>query len=125
MTRNVQSLGNGDGVLQGERLEPENPPTPTVDAEKSTVTFLRKLLNDVSIETMLQAVQRLNLSVHISSTGTGTWGAHIKGHGTLNYHAGGAKSPRMALVNAFAEFFINEQRDVHDYPNFGKEKDGH
>lgn len=90
---------------------------------KQTVTFLRALLNSVTIESMLEVVHTLNLSLYISSTGDGKWTASIKAHGTVEY-SGGAKSPRMALVNAFADFFIHEQKDLHDYPNFGQKKGG-
>ena len=124
MARNVHTISDDMPEPQGSRLEPENPPTPVIKSEgKVAVTFLRKLLNGVSVETMLETVQSLNLTIHIFSTGEGKWGAHIKGHGTLNYHAGGANSPRMALVNAFADFFVHEQKDIHDYPNFGAKKE--
>ena len=83
--------------------------------DEKRVSILRRLLLDLPTDNIIDALYRLDVAWTWRVDPGGITRCRIKGDGTLVYESSSQppRQPKVALVDAFARFLTEEQRDYH------------
>jgi hypothetical protein len=83
---------------------------------KKSISPLRKMLNNLSVDDLLQFLQEIDLCYTIIRKQDKSYEICLRQEGMVDYKiSGGKQSVKACIADALARFLINEQKDYHCY----------
>ena len=84
--------------------------------EPQIVTALQRLLIQQPLDNLFEVIHDLHLNFTLRHANRGQgYEMEIRQAGMVKYNAVNCKSPKAAVANALAKFFVCEGKDYHNY----------